>query len=175
MQLRLCSAFAVAAMLGGCTTVGQTPPTRLAAATLTTASGLPAGTAQILAAGDHVTLNVAVTGLPQGLHGLHLHAIGKCAQPDFASAGPHLNPAGHQHGMNNPAGSHLGDLPNLVANQAGVATLSTELRGSPAEIQQLLFDADGTAIVIHADADDYRTDPSGNSGKRIACGVLQQP
>ena len=163
------------ALLGGCSTVGQVPTARLAAASLNSSNGLPAGTVQLLAAGDQVTLAVAIAGLPQGPHGLHLHAIGKCAAPDFTSAGPHLNPGGHQHGAENPAGSHLGDLPNITAGAAGAGSVTVQLKGTRAEIEQHLFDADGTAIVVHADADDYRTDPSGNSGKRIACGVLQRP
>ena len=162
-------------LLGGCTTVGQVPSIRLGSAMLKSANGLPAGTAQLLAVGDQVTLSVAIAGLPQGPHGLHLHAVGLCATPDFASAGPHLNPGGHQHGAENPAGSHLGDLPNVTAGSAGAGSGTAQLKGTRAQIEQALFDGDGTAIMVHADADDYRTDPSGNSGKRIACGVLQRP
>lgn len=163
------------ALLGGCTTMGQVHPTRLGSALLKSANGLPAGSAQLFAVGDQVTLSVAVAGLPQGLHGLHLHAVGQCTTPDFAAAGPHLNPGGHQHGAENPAGSHLGDLPNVTAGPGGAGSITAQLKGTRAEIEQALFDKDGSAIVVHADADDYRTDPSGNSGKRIACGVLQRP
>lgn len=165
----------VLALLGGCSTMDRVPAARLAAASLASANGMPAGTVQVIAAGDQVTLAVAIAGLPQGPHGLHLHAIGNCAGPDFTSAGPHLNPGGHQHGTDNPAGSHLGDLPNITAGAAGAGSVTVQLKGTRAEIEQNLFDADGTAIVVHAEADDYRTDPSGSSGKRIACGVLQHP
>jgi Cu-Zn family superoxide dismutase len=77
-----------------------------------------------------------------------------------------------QHGTENPAGAHLGDLPNLVVGAAGTGTVSATLRGTRADVLKDIFDADGTAVVVHATADDYRTDPSGNSGGRIACGVL---
>jgi len=96
---------------------------------------------------------------------LHLHAVGRCEGPKFDSAGPHWNPAGRQHGHLNPAGSHLGDLPNLTVSANGRGALNFLVRGG-------LVDADGTALVIHAKPDDYRTDPSGSSGDRIACAVL---
>ena len=110
-----------------------------------------------------------------GEHGLHFHAVGTCEGPDFKSAGGHLNPEGHQHGMLNPMGSHLGDLPNFIADAQGHAQLQIALDQLPDKLLPHLFDADGTAIVVHAAADDYRTDPSGNSGARIACGVLRKP
>lgn len=174
MTFRPLLALAAVATLAACSTVGEVPTARIATATLKSANGLPVGTAQFLAAGDSVTVNVALAGLGRGTHGMHLHAIGQCTGPDFASAGPHLNPGGHQHGTANPAGSHLGDLPNIVLNQAGAGTVVATLKGTRSEIEQALFDADGSAIVIHADPDDYRTDPSGNSGKRVACGVIQR-
>lgn len=161
-------------VLCGCTTLGNVPAARIASATLHLANGAPAGEAVITAAGDKLTLSVAAIGLPQGLHGVHLHAVGNCDAPGFTSAGGHLNPAAHQHGTLNPAGSHLGDLPNLEANASGAGALSLTLGGSRAELETALFDADGTAIVVHAAADDYKTDPSGNSGVRIACGVLRK-
>lgn len=156
----------------GCASLGQVPDTRLGEAKLVLANGLPAGRAILTAAGDQVSLSVAATGISAGGHGMHLHATGKCEAPAFTSAGAHLNPAGHQHGTENPKGSHLGDLPNLVADQNGVAALTVKLPASRAEAEAALFDGDGTAIVIHVTADDYRTDPTGNSGARIACGVL---
>lgn len=167
--------FAPAAVLAlaGCTTIADLPTERLGSATLTTANGVPVGTAQLLADGDQVSLAVALTGVPEGAHGFHLHTTGKCEAPDFASAGGHLNPLGKDHGTLDPDGSHLGDLPNIAigANRSG--TLSADLAGSRARVLDWLFDADGTAVVLHADADDYRTDPSGNAGARIACGVLR--
>ena len=166
------SAFAIC--LSGCTTAGQIPTSRLAVGTLRSANGAPAGTVVLVAAGDEVTINVAVIGLPKGIHGLHLHTIGSCDAPDFKSAGGHLNPHAMQHGTANPAGSHLGDLPNLATNSYGAGTVTAKLRDSRSVVEAALFDADGTAIVVHAEPDDYKTDPSGNSGARIACGVLQR-
>ena len=148
-----------------------TPP--LAVATLATSSGVAAGTATITVSGSSdPVLRVTVSGLPAGVHGIHLHAVGKCEAPAFTSAGGHLNPTGRQHGHLNPAGSHLGDLPNITARADGTGELTQTLRGTAAALRNQLFDSDGTAIVVHATADDYRTDPSGNSGARIACGVL---
>ena len=160
------------AVLSGCASLDKLPTTKLGQASLQLANGLPAGTAILSAAGDRASLTVAGLGLPQGPHGLHLHMVGKCEAPGFTSAGGHLNPQGHQHGTANPQGSHLGDLPNLEIDPNGVGTMTAQLRGTRNEIEAALFDADGTAIVIHASADDYRTDPTGNSGARIACGVL---
>ena len=160
--------------LVGCTTVGTMPAKRIAAAVLYNANGLPAGTAVLIARGDRLMLNLAAAGLPAGDHGLHLHMIGKCDAPTFASAGGHLNPDGRQHGAVNPAGSHLGDLPNVTINARGAGTLSVQLPGASTDLEAALFDTDGVAIVVHADPDDYQTDPSGNSGARIACGALQR-
>ncbi len=113
-----------------------------------------------------------------GLHGLHFHAVGKCDGPDFTSAGGHFNPGGKQHGAKNPAGPHAGDLPNLpidatTAAPGGGYTFSTTTVGvTLAAGATSLFDADGTALVIHANPDDEVTDPTGNSGGRVACAVL---
>lgn len=158
--------------LSGCALFDRVPTAKLAQARLRLAEGHPAGTALLSTTGDQVTITIAGLGLPAGAHGLHLHMLGKCEAPGFISAGGHLNPGGHQHGTANPQGSHLGDLPNLEVDRNGVGTLAAPLRGTRADVEAALFDADGTAIVIHATADDYRTDPTGNSGTRIACGVL---
>jgi Cu-Zn family superoxide dismutase len=172
-MLRTATLLALSAgLLASCTSMGQIPTARVASATLRQANGAPAGTALLTRAGDTMTLSVALAGLPAGTHGMHLHMTGRCDAPDFVSAGGHLNPGGHQHGTANPAGSHLGDLPNITITSAGAGAASAQLSGSSADLKAALFDVDGTAIVIHASADDYRTDPSGNSGSRIACGVL---
>jgi Cu-Zn family superoxide dismutase len=162
------------ALLGGCTTVSDLPDSRLASAELKYANGLPGGTVQVLGNGAGATLVIALVGAPEGPHGVHLHATGQCDAPDFKSAGGHLNPASRQHGSENPAGSHLGDLPNVVVGKSGSGTLRHDLAGDRAELLADLFDGDGTAVVVHAGPDDYRTDPSGNSGSRIACGVLKR-
>ncbi len=163
-----------AAVLAGCTTMGPAPTGQVANGTFHTADGSAVGTAQVRSARGGLVLHLSVAGLLIGAHGVHLHSVGSCHGPGFTTAAAHLNPAGHQHGTGNPAGSHLGDLPNLVVSNAGTGLLTAELRGNPAELEAQLFDADGTAVVVHAGPDDYRTDPSGNSGLRIACAVLRR-
>ncbi len=118
-------------------------------------------------------VSVRGRGLPPGPHGLHLHMVGRCLAPDFASAGGHWNPTGHAHGRDNPKGAHAGDLPNLIVGPKGRGTLRFVIAGARLSGPGGLLDDDGGALVIHAGADDYRTDPSGNSGGRIACGVVQ--
>lgn len=167
----LCLAAAASA------TAATKPPAAsapLASGTLTTATGEPAGTATItVPAGGNPILRITASGLPAGVHGVHIHTTGKCEGPAFASAGGHLNPAGHQHGKGNPAGSHLGDLPNLTVDGHGNGELVQVMSVDTATLRAQLLDADGAAVVVHADADDYHTDPSGNSGARIACAVLK--
>lgn len=172
MKRALTPVLPLAAALAACQTIDEAPNERLGQATLQLASGLPGGTAQLFASGAQVNISIAVVGLAPGVHGVHLHTTGSCTAPDFASAGAHLNPGGHQHGTSNPAGPHLGDLPNITVGNAGTGTVSATLSGTREQVLAQLFDADGTAVVVHANADDYRTDPSGNSGGRIACGVL---
>lgn len=162
------------ASLSACETVSELPTERLGTATLTLSNGVPAGTAQLLANGEQVSLAVAVTGIAQGAHGFHLHTTGACTLPDFTSAGGHLNPMGKEHGKLNPAGSHLGDLPNLEVGSSKTATATIDLAGTRAEVMQWLFDADGTAVVVHSGADDYLSNPSGDAGSRIACGVMKK-
>jgi Cu-Zn family superoxide dismutase len=165
----------IAATLAGCQTVDEMPSQRVAVAGLRHADGTSAGTAQLFSNGGEMTISIALSGIAAGTHGMHLHTTGRCEGPDFASAGPHLNPGDRQHGTENPAGSHLGDLPNVTTGPAGTGSASAVLPGAPAVLLGTLFDADGTAVVVHASADDYRTDPSGSSGNRIACGVLSRP
>jgi Cu-Zn family superoxide dismutase len=160
------------AALAGCQTVDELPGDRLGQATLRLANGSPGGTAQVFGSGSQVSISIAVAGISPGAHGVHLHMVGSCQAPGFESAGGHLNPDGRQHGTENPAGAHLGDLPNITVGTSGAGTASATLHGARDEVLARLFDADGTAVVVHAGADDYRTDPSGNSGGRIACGVL---
>jgi Cu-Zn family superoxide dismutase len=158
--------------LGACSTVTEPGAAKLGTAELKLANGQPVGTAELVSTGQEVRLIANVTGISPGEHGIHLHTAGKCDAPDFTSAGGHLNPAGKQHGTENPAGSHMGDLPNITVDAAGNGALDIVLHSTKAELLNDLFDADGTAVVIHAGPDDYRTDPAGNSGSRIACGVL---
>jgi Cu-Zn family superoxide dismutase len=120
-----------------------------------------------------VEVRVQAAGLAPGHYGVHVHAVGRCEGPAFASAGPHWNPTARQHGSLNPAGHHLGDLPNLDVDAQGAGRLEFGIAGASTSGAGGVFDADGAALVIHVAADDYRTDPSGNSGARIACGVLR--
>jgi Cu-Zn family superoxide dismutase len=137
---------------------------------LVNSAGQSIGTVRAWQTAGGVSFRVSASGLPHGLHGLHVHAVGRCDPPDFKTAGAHWNPAGKQHGMNNPAGPHAGDLPNVEVAANGVLNATVTLPGTT---MASLLDADGAALVVHAVADDYRTDPSGNSGSRIACAVLQ--
>jgi Cu-Zn family superoxide dismutase len=118
-----------------------------------------------------MALAIKATGLPPGSHGLHVHEKGLCDGPGFASAGGHWNPTGRQHGRDNPAGAHMGDLPNLEIDASGRGSAAIPLGVAG----QGLTDPDGAALVVHAKGDDYRTDPSGNSGTRIACAVIAPP
>ena len=135
------------------------------------ASGRQLGTLQLAAHEGGLMLTGRLQGLPPGAHGIHLHAVGRC-EPPFESAGGHWNPTSRQHGTQNPAGPHLGDMPNLVVADDGSATVSVMSPGGTLAGDGGLLDGDGASVVIHARADDYRTDPSGNSGERIACGVV---
>lgn len=120
-----------------------------------------------------LVMNISGVGMPAGTHGIHLHEKGLCDGPKFESAGAHWNPAGKKHGRDNPAGAHAGDLANLNVAADGTATVSVPVAGAKMSSgNMMLADADGTALVIHAKADDYKTDPSGDSGERIACAVL---
>lgn len=135
--------------------------------------GAVIGDAQVRRHGDEWQIAIGISGQKAGQHGFHLHQAGACDAPDFASAKGHLNPAGKQHGADNPAGMHMGDMTNLVVGADGTASTAIPLAAGLAP--DILFDADGTAIVVHAGPDDYRTDPAGNSGARVACGVLTRP
>jgi superoxide dismutase, Cu-Zn family len=138
--------------------------------------GQSVGGARLESEGDGVRVSIRVSGLtPNQQHGLHFHAVGRCEGPTFQSAGPHFAPHARQHGFENPQGPHAGDLPNLRANADGVADTTfvvTTVRLASG-VEQGLFTREGTALVVHAQPDDYRTDPSGNSGDRIACGVIR--
>ncbi len=125
-------------------------------------------------AAGRLHMNVQVAGLTAGRHGIHLHAVGQCVGPTFASAGAHHNPSGAQHGLDSPFGAHDGDLPNLVVNVAGRGHLDAiSHHALLSNDDESLLDADGSAIVIHAFEDDQVTNPTGNSGPRVACGVIE--
>lgn len=170
---RIANAALVAA-LAASPLAAKAPVSALASAPLFTANGTDAGYAVITTKRDKAILRISLTGLTPGEHGLHFHTVGSCKGTGFSGAGGHLNPEGHQHGSKNPAGHHLGDLPNVTADANGSALTEIPLDGSAKALSAALFDADGSAIVVHAGPDDYMTDPAGNSGARIACGVFRK-
>jgi Cu-Zn family superoxide dismutase len=116
-------------------------------------------------------INGTLFGLGLGAHGIHVHEVGRC-EPPFASAGEHFNPQHRQHGFLNPRGPHLGDLPNVYLPAAGQLRFEILLPGVTLRGANGLLDADGASIVVHSERDDHTTDPSGDSGGRIACGVI---
>lgn len=151
----------------------------VAYATISNAAGETRGTAELWQDLDKVVhVDVQLTGLPPGPHGIHFHSVGLCdpsGATTFASAGAHFNPLGRQHGLDSPAGPHAGDAPNFTASATGVgrATFTTD-RISLTAGSTSLFDADGSSIVVHVSADDQISQPAGNSGARIACGLVRR-
>ena len=144
----------------------------VASGPIATASGGAVGVARIIQAADgSLSLGLELARYPAGVYGIHVHAVGRCDAPDFASAGAHWNPGMRQHGRTNPLGTHNGDLPNVTVGRNGMVMQTYPLPGALTGSDGLL-DADGAAFIIHASPDDNRTDPSGNSGARIACAVL---
>jgi Cu-Zn family superoxide dismutase len=140
------------------------------------AKGASIGTVTLTDVPAGVLLNVSLKGLPAGTYGFHLHAVGKCEAPGFTTAGGHFNPGQHKHGFMSAEGQHAGDLPNLHVATAGDFKLETVAAGVTVKkgAANSLLDQDGAALVIHEKADDYKTDPAGDSGARIVCGVIGQ-
>ncbi|HVQ09381.1 MAG TPA: superoxide dismutase family protein [Allosphingosinicella sp.] len=144
-----------------------------ASAQIRTPDGTVVGSALIPIRSGVIVVRIAASGMRPGRYAVHLHAVGRCDGPAFESAGPHWNPTARQHGRLNPQGHHLGDLPNLDIGANRTGRLEFTIPGTGGwDGAHPLFDADGASIVIHAGPDDYRTDPSGNSGGRVACGIL---
>ncbi|MBD2755086.1 superoxide dismutase family protein [Spirosoma validum] len=144
---------------------------------LVNTSGASVGTAELTEdSKGMVTLKVSVKGLPAGIHGIHFHEVGVAdpkSSPAFSSSGEHYNPASRKHGLENPDGTHAGDLPNLIVDSQGTGSLETTTnRITLSDGPTTLFDGNGSSLIIHASVDDQKTDPSGNSGGRIAGGVI---
>lgn len=160
---------------------GTGPIEQAPAVPLVAASGEVLGE---IAAGDSAegaVLKLTGRGLPPGSHGVHIHDVGLCEGPTFESAGSHWNPENKQHGLQNPQGPHRGDLPNVTVGDDGRAEVTMTVQGSNLAgsraygSSNTILDENGAALVVHSGADDFKTDPSGNSGDRIACAVLGAP
>jgi superoxide dismutase, Cu-Zn family len=143
-----------------------------AKATLKDAQGQTVGTATLTETPHGVLIHVSLTSAPAGAHAFHVHEVGKC-EPPFTSAGGHFNPGKKQHGLENTMGMHAGDLPNIEVPSGGALTFDTvahDVTLKPGA--NSLLDADGSAIVLHEKGDDYKSDPAGNAGSRVVCGVI---
>jgi len=153
------------------------PAVKTITSTLVGTDGASLGNVQLSqGANGVVQIIVDTSRLPAGSHGIHIHSVGACEGPAFTSAGGHFNPSARSHGLENPAGPHAGDLPEIDANSVSqLEYTATTDRLSLTAGTTNIFDIDGTALIIHASADDQVTDPTGNSGARIACAVLAAP
>lgn len=172
--------MAAGVMAGGCAMTGEAGDAADrgggrpgATATLRDAGGAAKGIATFRQTAGGLQVMVRATGMAPGPKGLHFHMTGKCDAPDFTTAGAHWNPSAMKHGKDSGMGPHMGDLPNIEIGADGTGAVETTIAGATLTGGATpLLDADGAAIIIHAGPDDYRTDPSGNSGGRIACGVV---
>ena len=168
-KMRIVCLASLTALLGACATMDASGPS--ADATLEARSGSKvSGTVSFKAAGQKIRVEARVAGLTPGEHGFHVHEAGDCSAADASSAKGHFNPAGRPHGHHGGSERHAGDMPNLVADASGKAMLSAEL-----DMLSLTEGPTGIlkrSVVIHADPDDYKSQPAGNSGKRVACGVI---
>jgi len=134
------------------------------------------GTAKLAQTNQGVDIKLDLSDVPKGVHGFHIHEKGSCEAPDFKSAGDHFNPTHKKHGVENPEGPHSGDLPNLNVKEDGkvqeefTASMVTLEKG----LDNSLLKEGGTALVIHADPDDNKSQPAGNAGERIACAEITE-
>ena len=184
MRIRLILAAGLAAGLAACGSSDDTDTATMpadidpaletaamgsATALLRMADGIAAGTATASATPNGIAIMLDAVGLEPGEHGVHVHAVGSCEAPDFTSAGGHWNPMDTAHGLDGDDGQHAGDMPNLAVGEDGAGALQYTLMGGTFAD---LIDDDGAAFVVHEGSDDQMTDPSGNSGSRVACGVF---
>ena len=159
-------------LTAGCAAVLRPTPLT-ATAEIKNAKGQAVGTATLAQINNGVRIVVTVSGVPPGEKAVHIHEVGRCDPPAFTSAGEHFNPTRKAHGLKNPAGPHAGDLPNILVDADGTGRLETySERVTLGSGWNSLLGNDGKTLVIHSAPDDHRTDPTGNSGARLACGVI---
>lgn len=176
----IATALMISPLLAACSTAAIEKPSPASkigfsiTADLVDTQNASMGAAVLQAGSSGSFLALSLGNMKAGTYGMHIHEAGKCEAPDFKTAGGHWNPAGKQHGLKNPLGSHSGDLPNLLVDLAGGVARNIDLKDLTQTDVEKMMDTDGAALVIHAGPDDDVTDPSGNSGGRIICGVFRK-
>jgi Cu-Zn family superoxide dismutase len=171
--IRAALLFVVAAVAAPTTARLASAQAASARAELKDAKGQTVGTVQLTEVSGGVLLHASLSGVPPGVHAFHIHEVGTCDAPDFKSAGGHFNPGAQHHGFAAAGGPHAGDLPNIYVPASGQLVFDVVARGvTLASGPTSLFGPNGTSFVMHESADDYKSDPAGNAGARIACGVI---
>jgi superoxide dismutase, Cu-Zn family len=170
--VRIKGSFAIAIALAAFASAAVAQQSDKAHAEFKDGTGKSIGTATFEQVSRGVLVDLTLTGAPEGAHALHIHAVGKCEGPAFTTAGGHWNPASKPHGLMTAGGGHAGDIPNVFVPAGGNLHAMILIDGAMLKGATGILDADGAAIMLHATADDYKTDPTGNAGARVACGVI---